>query len=183
MPCPYETEKVPRPSGAEKHAVPSRAVEKRAPHFMPLRVLAVVLGAAIGVGAGLLLCLLEALAEHNFGGVLNIFFYFFTGRFVFYFAAWSLFAYTLSRLSREQDSTGDPALERRQVRGLHVARRLNQARHPTTLRQVLPSQKPLINTCPTGQTPREVWNRSAGRSMSGSSSRWRRISGLSFCAK
>jgi hypothetical protein len=39
-------------------------------------------GAAIGVGVGLLLCLLEALGEHSFGGALNIFFYFFTGRFV-----------------------------------------------------------------------------------------------------
>jgi hypothetical protein len=39
-------------------------------------------GVAIGVGAGLLLCLLEALAQQSFGGVLNIFFYFFTGRFV-----------------------------------------------------------------------------------------------------
>jgi hypothetical protein len=38
---------------------------------------------------------------------------FFTGRFVFYFVAWSLFAFTLSRLSKEQDATGDPALERR----------------------------------------------------------------------
>lgn len=39
-------------------------------------------GAAVGIGAGLLLCLLEALATHNFGGMLNVFFYFFTGRFV-----------------------------------------------------------------------------------------------------
>jgi hypothetical protein len=38
---------------------------------------------------------------------------FFAGRFVFYFAVWSAFAFTLSRLSKEQDATGDPALERR----------------------------------------------------------------------
>jgi hypothetical protein len=38
---------------------------------------------------------------------------FFTGRFVFYFVAWSAFAFTLSRLSKEQDETGSPALERR----------------------------------------------------------------------
>lgn len=39
-------------------------------------------GASVGIGAGLLLCLLETLAMHNFGGLLNVFFYFFTGRFV-----------------------------------------------------------------------------------------------------
>jgi hypothetical protein len=39
-------------------------------------------GMAIGVGAGLLLCGLEALLTHDPGSLINVIFYFFTGRFV-----------------------------------------------------------------------------------------------------
>jgi hypothetical protein len=39
-------------------------------------------GLAIGVGAGLLLCAREALLSHDPGSLINIVFYFFTGRFV-----------------------------------------------------------------------------------------------------
>jgi len=39
-------------------------------------------GAAIGIGVGLVLCLLEAVASHDSGALINIVFYFFTGRYV-----------------------------------------------------------------------------------------------------
>jgi hypothetical protein len=39
-------------------------------------------GAIIGVGVGITVCLLPMLLSHNFGGVINLFFYYFTGRYV-----------------------------------------------------------------------------------------------------
>jgi hypothetical protein len=45
-------------------------------------------GAAIGVGAGIVVCLIEAALSHSAGELVNLVFYFFTGRFVGAGIAW-----------------------------------------------------------------------------------------------